>query len=156
LPDAFSSVEGYIAPVVDVLDTVVQEVLTFIRTVQNISRDNGLDVFSAIITALELRIGEVFGPTAQTLFHTFMDVLLTAKDIAVQAFTAIMGYARSLADILDQAFSGDIQGATTGLIGLLGKAGDDIGGILTEWGKTFLGWVTETVAYLGGPGVRRS
>lgn len=148
LPDAFSSVEGYISPVVDVLDSVVQEVLTFIRTVQNISRENGLDVFSAIITALELRIGEVFGPTAQSIFHTFIDVILMLRDIGSEAFARISGYVTTFASIIDQALSGDAKGAAEGLVSLLASAADDIVATLQDWGKAFIDWIADTTRVL--------
>ena len=58
----------------------IQSVLAFIVMVQNISTDHGLGVFESIITAIEIRIGEVFGETAQAIFHAFVASIQAISD----------------------------------------------------------------------------
>jgi phage-related protein len=140
MPDAFGAVEGAIGPVVEVLDGVVQEVLTFIKTVQNISRDNGLDVFSSILTALELRIGEVFGPANQSLFHQFVDVLSVLGEAGKRVFDALgIIFAKVLED-----FSGQMDTVTLRQIAL-SDAMDQFASVVETAGKNFLefaNWMT--------------
>lgn len=53
----------------------IKDVNTFVVMVQNISKEHGLSGFEATMTALEIRIGEVFGATAKDIFHSFRDAL---------------------------------------------------------------------------------
>lgn len=62
------------------LAEAIKSVLAFIVMVQNISTDHGLGVFESIITAIEIRIGEVFGPTAQAIFHAFVASIQAISD----------------------------------------------------------------------------
>jgi hypothetical protein len=66
-----------------------QEFNTFLVTVSNIKNVEGVDTFTAVITALELRIGEVFGPTAQGIFHSFVDLLNIVWDAGKRVFEGI-------------------------------------------------------------------
>ena len=131
-----------------VVGDAAQEFLTFIVTVRNIARDHGLDVFSAAITALELRIGEVFGPGAQGVFHEFIGVVTMLRDIGTEAFERISGYVTTFAGIVQQALAGDVAGATNGLVSLLASAADDIVATLQDWGKAFINWIADTTQVL--------
>ena len=66
----------------------IKDVLGFIVMVQNISKDHGLSGFEAFITALEIRIGEVFGDTAQAIFHAFVASIKAISD----AMEAVIGF----------------------------------------------------------------
>lgn len=63
----------------DIFGGIGQEINGFIVTVKNIANADGVDVFTAMITALELRIGEVFGSSAQDAFHGFTDLISDLK-----------------------------------------------------------------------------
>ena len=61
-----------------------------IQTAKNIAGATGLGLIPAAITAIELRIGEVFGSAAQTTFHNLVDIvkdLGKAFDAAKQALS---------------------------------------------------------------------
>jgi hypothetical protein len=57
------------------IHTAGQELGTFLVTMQNISAEHGVDTLTAAFVALELRIGEVFGPQAQGDAHTFLTAI---------------------------------------------------------------------------------
>lgn len=59
------------------IHTAGQELGALLVTMQNLTRDNGLSTLDAAMVALELRIGEVFGPDTQKLAHDFMAGLRT-------------------------------------------------------------------------------
>lgn len=84
LPGAMTAISGPIDVAGQAFADAGQEVMGFIKTTQNIAEAEGVSFFTAAITALELRIGEVFGTTAQDVFHGFMDLV---SDPAMQAVT---------------------------------------------------------------------
>jgi hypothetical protein len=63
--------------IADGIHAAGQELGTFLVTMQNISNEHGISTLDAAFVALELRIGEVFGPTAQADTHKFMADLRT-------------------------------------------------------------------------------
>lgn len=148
LPGAMGVLEGPIAAAGEAFADLAQEVLTFVKTVQNIHDADGVDWITAAITALELRIGEVFGGTAQAAFHAFIDVVTTVADIAGNVFNRIMEYVADFVTVIQQAFAGDIAGATSGLIDILTLIADDIVDVLMEWTRAFFDWVTNTANVL--------
>jgi TP901 family phage tail tape measure protein len=52
-----------------------QEAQTIVRTAQNIASEHGIGQIDAALIAVERRIGEVFGPGAQTVFHNLIGVV---------------------------------------------------------------------------------
>jgi len=89
----------------------IKSVTGFIVMVQNISTEHGLSTFEAIITALEIRIGEVFGPTAEAIFHTFVDAI-KAISTAIQEVQAFFDSGSAASEILKAV----IVGATAAFV----------------------------------------
>ena len=119
---------------------VGQEFNTFLVTVGNIKNVEGVDTFTAVITALELRIGEVFGPGAQSLFHSFVDVISILGATGKRVFDALnILFVKVLAD-----FGGGMDTATLRQ-NAFKDAMDNFASVVEEAGKLFLqfaNWVT--------------
>lgn len=77
---------GFATAIGESLAGAIKSVLTFLVMVQNISTEHGLSLFEAAITAIEIRIGEVFGPTAQAIFHAFI-ATIKAISAAISEFS---------------------------------------------------------------------
>ena len=127
LPGAMAMVSGPIDEAGQAFADIGQEVLTFIKTVQNIADVEGVSFFTAALTALELRIGEVFGTTAQDVFHGFMDLVSDLTDTAGDLWDAFKEVAGFFAGELLAAFgssntSGRTFGETLTMIGQEVKA----------------------------------
>ncbi len=99
-----------------------QEINTFIVTVKNIANTDGVDVFTAMITALELRIGEVFGSSAQDAFHGFMNLISDLKVTANILWTALS----EVATFIIGTLVGNVNSAT-GPTKTFGQTMTDVG-----------------------------
>ena len=127
-PAAFEALKSPLGAIGVVFQDVAGEILTFIRTVRNIGEAEGVDVFTATITALELRIGEVFGSTAQSIFHGFVDLLSdvrVAGGVLYDALADLVGFIATnlLARFGEATEKGRPVGLTLTDIGLAAKAG---------------------------------
>lgn len=127
-PAAFEALKAPLGAIGIVFQGVAQEILTFIRTVRNIAEAEGVDVFTATITALELRIGEVFGATAQSVFHGFVDLLSdvgVAGGVLYDALADLISFIATnlLARFGEATEKGRPVGLTLTDIGLAAKAG---------------------------------
>ena len=127
-PAAFEALKSPLGAIGVVFQDVAQEILTFIRTVRNIGEAEGVDVFTATITALELRIGEVFGTTAQSIFHGFVDLLSdvrVAGGVLYDELADLVGFIATnlLARFGEATEKGRPVGLTLTDIGLAAKAG---------------------------------
>ncbi len=89
----------------------IKSILTFIVMVQNISTDHGLGVFESIITAIEIRIGEVFGETAQAIFHAFVASIQAISD----AIAAVIDWLNS-GSATSEVFKAIVVGITTAFV----------------------------------------
>jgi hypothetical protein len=88
------------------IHTAGQELGTFLVTMQNISKEHNLSTLDAALVALELRIGEVFGPTAQGDVHTFLTDLRTDSqwfiDNSPKMFADVGGGIHNVIDAADK------------------------------------------------------
>lgn len=115
LPGAMTAISGPIDVAGQAFADAGQEVMGFIKTTQNIAEAEGVSFFTAAITALELRIGEVFGTTAQDVFHGFMDLVSDLGDAGGDLFDAFKEVGTFFAGELVAAFGGsDTSGRTFG------------------------------------------
>lgn len=93
------------------LAEAIKSVLAFIVMVQNISTDHGLGVFESIITAIEIRIGEVFGETAQAIFHAFVASIQAISD----AIAAVIDWLNS-GSATSEVFKAIVVGITAAFV----------------------------------------
>lgn len=124
LPGALGALQAPIKAAAGMFDDAAAEVLTFIETTKNISDTEGVDVFTAAITALELRIGEVFGQTAKSVFHDFVDLLsdlVAASGLVVEALKGLAEF---------------VAGRIVGVFADGDTAGQALGGTMTALGTT--------------------
>jgi TP901 family phage tail tape measure protein len=80
------------------VNAFTQEASTLIVTSQNIAGAHGIGMIPAALTAVELRIGEVFGSGAQQIFH---DARAAVETLAA-TFTTVAAAADTLADATGQ------------------------------------------------------
>jgi hypothetical protein len=96
---------GFATAIGETLASAIQSLLTFLVMVQNISTEHGLSLFEAAITAIEIRIGEVFGPTAQEIFHAFIATIKAISD-TISEFNDFMNSGSGTATALQAVIVG--------------------------------------------------
>lgn len=119
-----------------------QEAQTIIQTAQNMAGAHGIGMLPAVLSAVELRIGEVFGPDAQGTFHAVRAAIETVGQALSGDLVGALERVGVPAATTQQALA-LVQGAMDGAVAAAGRfrgAAEDIAGALGG----AIGWLTQT------------
>jgi hypothetical protein len=133
--------------VANAITTAGQALATFLVMVQNISASSGLGLLQSGFIALEIIIGEVFGPQAQGLFHGFLAALQGIPAVVTTAVALFQQWAPVIAGVAAGFVAFQVISGVIGLVTGLAAAVGALTAALTT-GGTILGLI---VGILGGP-----